>query len=537
MMYKKYTIIGSGISGINAALTLLKKGHTVEVFDLDDEDNMPINTNETFDSIKVNKNIDSLKFFYGDDLSHLIYNKPEQLFTFPARRKGLTKENIYQYDQSVDLFEPQHGYCKGGLGSFWGANSVEFNQDDLIDFGIKKSDFQSIYSELSDRFNISGGIDDDISRIANSSFNIKHSRSISFSEARLLNAYSKYNSNDFKMGQSRLAINSDPLSKNSCYQSGLCIWRCPKSAIYDPKQTLLECMKHKNFKYIKGITVLYFKSCEKDVSNIKNVVFLDTSGKCHEIRVQNIILAAGAINSSIIYLRSLYENGLTCSKKVRSSGLMDTQVIKIPYINPYGSKSDFNTSKVQFNNLSAFIKIKSREFPDWAQAELLSLGSLIYYPLINKVGLGLKNSLFAFNKIKNSLSVSSIFIPDQLDKNNYLELDFSAEKVKLNFHYHQSKPVTEVKKQVINTFIRNMRKMGMLISKSSAIHFKHGDGIHYAGTIPIKQKKTFGCVDNDCKSYDFSNLYVVDGSVFPSLPSKSISLNLAANAIRVANKL
>ena len=82
-----------------------------------------------------------------------------------------------------------------------------------------------------------------------------------------------------------------------------------------------------------------------------------------------------------------------------------------------------------------------------------------------------------------------------------------------------------------------MRKMGMLITKSSAIHFKHGNGIHYAGTIPIKLIKTFGCVDTDCKSYDFNNLHVVDGSVFPSLPSKSISLNLAANAIRVASKL
>jgi len=537
MTHKKYTIIGSGISGINAALTLLKKGHTVEIIDFDNEDNMPIDTSETFESIKMNKSIDSLKFFYGSDLKNLVQNKPDQLFTFPKRRKGITKDNIYKYDQSVDLFEPQHGYCNGGLGSFWGANSIEFNQDDLIDFGINKSDFQSIYAELGNRFAISGGINDDISKIANDSFNIEHSRSTSFAEDRLLHAYNKSNSHDFKMGLSRLAINSDPLSKNSCYKSGLCIWRCPNSSIYDPKQTLSECKRYANFKYSTGFTVLYFKSSDNDPSNIKKIVYKDVNGNLNEINVENIILAAGAINSSVIHLRSLFENGFTDSIKIRSAGLMDTQVVKIPYINPYGAKSDFNTSKIQFNNLTAFIKINSKKFPDWAQAELMSLGPLIYYPLINKVGLGIKNSLFAFNKIKSSLSVSSIFIPDQLDKNNYLELDFSSKNIKLNFHYHQSKSVAYVKKQVVNTFVNNMRKMGMLVSKSSAIHFKHGDGIHYAGTIPIKLKKTFGCVDRDCKSYDFNNLHVVDGAVFPSLPSKSISLNLAANAIRVANKL
>ena len=211
MTYKKYTIIGSGISGINAALILLQKGHTVEIIDFNNDDNIPIETKETFNSIKISKSIDSLKFFYGNDLKALIQNQPDQLFTFPERRKGITKKNIYKYDQSVDLFEPQHGYCKGGLGSFWGANSIEFNQDDLIDFGINKSDFNSIYTELRDRFNISGGIDDDISSLANNSFNIKHTRTMSFSEKKLLRSYNKCRNDDFKMGQSRLAINSDPL--------------------------------------------------------------------------------------------------------------------------------------------------------------------------------------------------------------------------------------------------------------------------------------------------------------------------------------
>ena len=189
MKLKKYTIIGSGISGINAALTLLKKGHAVDILDYDNEDNDPINTKETFQSIKESENIDSLKFFYGEDLINLHKNNPDELFTFPERRRGLTKKNIFRYDQDVNLFEPKHGYCKGGLGSFWGANSVEFNQDDLIGFGIDKNEFVSAYSELGDRFKLSGGINDDISEIANNSYKIKYDRNLSNAELKLLKMY------------------------------------------------------------------------------------------------------------------------------------------------------------------------------------------------------------------------------------------------------------------------------------------------------------------------------------------------------------
>jgi choline dehydrogenase-like flavoprotein len=39
-----------------------------------------------------------------------------------------------------------------------------------------------------------------------------------------------------------------------------------------------------------------------------------------------------------------------------------------------------------------------------------------------------------------------------------------------------------------------------------------------------------------CQSYDFENLYVVDGSVIPFLPAKNITLTLMANAVRVAEE-
>jgi choline dehydrogenase-like flavoprotein len=41
-------------------------------------------------------------------------------------------------------------------------------------------------------------------------------------------------------------------------------------------------------------------------------------------------------------------------------------------------------------------------------------------------------------------------------------------------------------------------------------------------------------VSTSCRSHDFENLYLVDGSTFPFLPSKNITFTLMANAVRIA---
>jgi choline dehydrogenase-like flavoprotein len=65
-----------------------------------------------------------------------------------------------------------------------------------------------------------------------------------------------------------------------------------------------------------------------------------------------------------------------------------------------------------------------------------------------------------------------------------------------------------------------------------AVRSPCGGGIHYAGTIPMGNgPKRCG---PDGRSNLLRNLYVADGAAFPSLPSKSITMGLAAHATRVA---
>jgi choline dehydrogenase-like flavoprotein len=61
-----------------------------------------------------------------------------------------------------------------------------------------------------------------------------------------------------------------------------------------------------------------------------------------------------------------------------------------------------------------------------------------------------------------------------------------------------------------------------------------GGGIHYAGTVPMGNGPL--CSDPFGRANAYRNLYLCDGAAFPTLPSKSITLNLVAHAIRVADR-
>jgi len=60
---------------------------------------------------------------------------------------------------------------------------------------------------------------------------------------------------------------------------------------------------------------------------------------------------------------------------------------------------------------------------------------------------------------------------------------------------------------------------------------------HQNGTIRFGRDPKTSALDVNCKAYDLDNLYVVDGSFFPSSGAVNPALTIMANALRVADHL
>jgi choline dehydrogenase-like flavoprotein len=60
---------------------------------------------------------------------------------------------------------------------------------------------------------------------------------------------------------------------------------------------------------------------------------------------------------------------------------------------------------------------------------------------------------------------------------------------------------------------------------------------HQCGTCRFGNDPKISVLDRDCKTHDTDNLYVVDGSFFPSSGAVNPSLTIIANALRVGEHL
>jgi choline dehydrogenase-like flavoprotein len=60
---------------------------------------------------------------------------------------------------------------------------------------------------------------------------------------------------------------------------------------------------------------------------------------------------------------------------------------------------------------------------------------------------------------------------------------------------------------------------------------------HQNGTIRFGDDPQTSALDSNCKAHDLDNLYVVDGSFFPSSAAVNPALTIIANALRVGDHL
>ena len=67
-----------------------------------------------------------------------------------------------------------------------------------------------------------------------------------------------------------------------------------------------------------------------------------------------------------------------------------------------------------------------------------------------------------------------------------------------------------------------------------AQHPAPGNGIHYAGTLPMRAEPARHELHPDGRLQGTARVFVTDGSAFPRLPAKNLTYTIMANALRIA---
>jgi choline dehydrogenase-like flavoprotein len=156
-------------------------------------------------------------------------------------------------------------------------------------------------------------------------------------------------------------------------------------------------------------------------------------------------------------------------------------------------------------------------------------------PPFQSMPLDFKTAIFLGRHLHSALGVVNINLCDTRRENNFITLAVGKDgRSRLVIHY--SPPENE--KDVIRDAVKKMKKffgkLGAVMPGFQIQLRPMGASVHYSGTIPMSEKSSPGTVTPNCRSNDFKNLYIVDGSTFPFLPAKNLTFTLMANAARIA---
>jgi choline dehydrogenase-like flavoprotein len=533
------TIVGSGASGIHFALTALKKGHEITMLDVGYTGPPPVNPQQSFNQLKCRLN-DPVNYFLGEKFESVVSpDNAKEIYGFPPHKQYIFDVPDGFKDESSG-FEPLFSFAAGGLAQAWTGGSYPFNDEDLKEFPFNYDDIKPYYEEVARRIGIIGA-DDDLAQFFPLHGDLLDPIQFDTHSQLLVDKYQKKREKLIKkhgiyLGRSRVAVLSKNLDqRTACDYSGRCLWGCPSNSLYVPSVTLEQCHKYTNFKYIPNRWISHF--IYDDKKRITTVVAKEPgNGKSHEITVDTLVLAAGALSTSKIFLDSIYQH----TGEVKTlNGLMDNRQILVPFINPGMLGKSYDPQSYQYHQLA--IGFEYGQQKDYIHGQVTTLKTALMQPVLQSMPLDWKTATHLGRNLHSALGVVNINYSDTRREENRITIIPDAgvttlpTTLKINYSIPpgEDKKVADTLKQVKKFF----SSLGAIVPPGQSHTRPMGASVHYSGTLPMSKEAKPHTLSEDCKSHDFDNLYVVDGAAFPYLPSKNLTFSLMANAARVADSL
>ena len=247
-------------------------------------------------------------------------------------------------------------------------------------------------------------------------------------------------------------------------------------------------------------------------------------GTLVRIQAATFVLAAGAVNSSVVLLRSAtrtHPAGLANSSGLVGRNYMVHDSTFVVAVDPRRR----NTTKWQ----------KTLGLNDWYEA-----GPTNKYPLGNVQMLG----KLAGPMLRMGARFAPIWLLDFVSTRT-VDVYLTTEDLP-----RETNGVRLVDGRILifwtptnmsahKTFVRRMRRALQRAGYPFVLTKRMGieTNSHQCGTAVAGNDPSTSVLDPDCRSHDVENLYLADGSFFPSSAALNPALTIAANALRIAPKI
>ncbi|MFN2399241.1 MAG: GMC oxidoreductase [Gemmatimonadaceae bacterium] len=535
-MKSSIVVVGSGPSGVHFALTVLQKGHRVTLLDVGREAPANVRPSDRFNELKANLH-DPVEYFLGPDLEAMVSPGLQgEYYAFPPSKRYVFVD-ASDFGARARGFSPLFSHARGGLAQAWTGGVYPFNDDELRDFPFSYADIEPCYSEVARRIGISG-VADDLARFHPVHEHIMEPLRPDLHSEMLLAAYDArraYLNHELRayVGRSRIATLTRPSDgREACSYLGRCLWGCPTNALYTPAATLRQCERYPGFRYHPGVRVSHFRfDARRRITSVFAEAVDGSGGQPEDIAVDTLVLAAGTLASSKIFMESVRRG---TGEILRLPGLMDNQQILVPFLTPRMLGTVSPAANYQYHQVGmGFVSDDPREF---IHGQITTLTTALVHPIIQRMPFDLATSARVFRNLRSALGMVNVNLHDTRRADSFLTLENDGGPKSSQLVIEYAPPAGD--KTAIRSAVSRVKKALRALRCIPAPGMTHvrpkGASVHYAGTIPMGPGNATATADTDCRSNDFQNLLFVDGTTFPFLPAKNITFSLMANAVRVA---
>lgn len=524
-------VVGSGPSGVNAAVPLVEAGLRVTLLDWGNEDRRWRDRIPSAPFGRLRRNDpEQHRYFLGDDFEGIPLGSTGVGAQLTPARQFITEDTDRLLPVESETFTPTLSLAAGGLAAGWGAGCFPFTDEDLEDLPVDRDDLAPHYRRVARRIGVAGTRDDLTPFFGEAGITLPPAE-IDTNAATLLRRYRRLRGSlrrrGFHLGRPRLAMATRRHRGRGPHPyHELEYWRDERKSVWRPRWTLERLQERPNFEYLSGRFVTRF---EEEEGGVSVTALRAEGGRPESRRARALVLAAGALSTVRIVLRSLDRHG-------DEVPIVTNPYTYLPALNLAMLGRDPRERRHGLAQLTAVHRPRDGR-PGLVQAQLYSYRSLLTFRLLREVPLPFPEAIGALRRLVPLLTVIAVNHPDRPTARKRARLrptrgegpDPLAVDYRLSWEEERTHRARE-------------RRLAALFLRLGCVPLRrvrpgHGSSIHYGGTLPMSAADRPLTTDAAGRLAETRRVHVVDGSVFRHLPAKALTFTMMANADRVGAAL
>ena len=526
-------VVGSGPSGITAAGRLLELGREVTLMDASlPEDRYPHDVPaRPFLSLR-HEDREQHRYILGDDYEGVALGATGPLAQATPPRQHVFRRAKELFPAAADGFAAIESLAAGGLGEAWGAVSFPYTRHECEMSGLDADRLAPHYDAVARQIGLSGEMNDDLTPWRGSVRPLQGPPAPDRNACAVLAAYQRrrdsFHARGLRLGRPLLAMLTESIgSRQPNPGYGLDFWANHGGSVFRPTVVLDELRQRPGLTYQPGMLVLRWVDQGEQGVEVEAVDL--TTGEMVTCRARTVLLAAGALGTTRIVLRSL-------SHYDRPVPLVCNEHALIPTVRLGGLGDGPEQGVHALAQLTAMID-PTGDQRHLAQAQFYSVTGLPLARLLRESPCAYRDAIAVFRTIATSLVILVLQHEDHPEptKTCLLRQAASLRDDPLEFDYRTTTAEADRQRAAEGMLKREVRRLGCWPVRS--VYPGAGSSIHYGGMLPYSSEPRPLTTGLDGRLHGTANVYVGDGASLRYLPAKGLTLTLMANAHRVADGL